>query len=143
MSTGPNLVDQTHASKDDEPSDVARGVASEGDETSVLRVRVAELVADNARLTEEVSARDGFLAVAAHELKNALTPVIAHVERLRHRLSIWQPEKIDASLTQIEHATGMFARRATTLLDVSRMTSGKLELERVKVKIGPLADVHR
>ena len=85
-----------------------------------------------------MSARDGFLAVAAHELKNALTPVVARVELLRHRMANWPPEKIESSLVQIEQVTAMFARRAATLLDVSRMTSGKLRLDRIEVKIGPV-----
>lgn len=103
-----------------------------------LARRVAELTVENARLVEEVSARNGFLAVAAHELKNALTPVVARVELLRHRLVSWPPEKIEANLILIEQATAIFSRRATTLLDVSRMTSGKLQLDQAAVSMAPV-----
>ena len=101
--------------------------------------RLAELTAENALLAEQVAARDSFLAVAAHELKNALTPVVGRLAMLRSRIAAMTPEKVRGSLDQIEQATAMFARRATTLLDVSRMTSGKLQLNRVAVDIGKVA----
>lgn len=112
-------------------------IAGENERDTFVR-RIAELTAENARLTQEVSARDGFLAVAAHELKNALTPVIARVDLVRRRLPNWPPEKVQSNLVQIEQAAQMFARRATTLLDVSRMTSGKLKLDCCKVKVVPV-----
>ncbi len=109
------------------------------DDVPKLRHRLAELTSENARLAEEVLARDGFLAVAAHELMNALTPVVARVDRLRLRMASWSPEKIVTNLEQIEHATALFARRATTLLDISRMTSGKLRLDHIGVPVAPVA----
>lgn len=113
-------------------------IASEHDIGELVH-RIAKLMAENTRLTEEVSARDGFLAVAAHELKNALTPVAARVELLRFRLARWSPQEIEANLVQIEQATAVFARRATTLLDVSRMTSGKFQVDKTEVMVGPVA----
>jgi hypothetical protein len=38
-----------------------------------LRRRLRELTEENARLAEQVAARDGFLALAAHELRNPMT----------------------------------------------------------------------
>ena len=40
-----------------------------------LQYRVAEL-------TEAVAARDAFIAVAAHELRNPMTPIIGQIELL-------------------------------------------------------------
>jgi signal transduction histidine kinase len=39
-----------------------------------LRYRIQALTVENARLSEAVAARDTFLAVAAHELRNTMTP---------------------------------------------------------------------
>ncbi|WP_419815542.1 sensor histidine kinase [Glacieibacterium sp.] len=103
-----------------------------------LTSRIAALSAENERLAEVVAARDGFLAVAAHELKNALTPVVARVEILRRRLDGWQPDKIESNLSQLEQAAGIFARRATTLLDVSRMAAGKLRLDKARIAVVPV-----
>jgi signal transduction histidine kinase len=89
-----------------------------------LRARVAEL-------TAAVAARDAFLAVAAHELRNPMTPIIGYVQRLRR---IVQNEassraEIDQAAARIEWLIGLYVKRATTLLDVSRITTGKLRVE--------------
>ena len=100
--------------------------------------RIAALLAENARLAEEVAARDNFLAVAAHELNNALTPVIARVDLLINRLDDWPSEKVHSNLMLIQQATATFSKRATTLLDVSRLTSGKFELDLTQVDVHPV-----
>ena len=101
-------------------------------------------------------ARDAFLAVAAHELRNPMTPVQGRIELLRRLL---QKERGAADLTdrlaqgleQIEWLTARYVRRATTLLDVSRATTGKLHLDVVAIDLcvlvreiaqsfGPIAD---
>ena len=43
---------------------------------------LADLRRRNAELTEAVAARDTFIAVAAHELRNPMTPMIGLVELL-------------------------------------------------------------
>ncbi len=94
---------------------------------------IAELQHEIARLNEAVSARDDFLAVTAHELKNGMTPVLGRVDILSRRAATLPPEEIVSALDYIVWLTKQFAKRATTLLDVSRMTSGVLQLDRVRV----------
>jgi two-component system, OmpR family, sensor kinase len=54
------------------------------DETSQeLCRRIRELTEENAHLAEQVAARDGFLALAAHELRNPMTPIVSRVALLR------------------------------------------------------------
>ena len=36
----------------------------------------------NAELTAAITARDQFLSVAAHELRNPMTPIYGHVQRM-------------------------------------------------------------
>jgi two-component system, OmpR family, sensor kinase len=48
------------------------------------------------------------------------------------------PDKIEQSLDQIEWLMTMFIKRATSLLDVSRITSDKLLLGRAKVSVREL-----
>jgi signal transduction histidine kinase len=48
-----------------------------------LRRRVRELTEQNAFLAEQVAARDGFLALAAHELRNPMTPIVSRIALLR------------------------------------------------------------
>jgi two-component system OmpR family sensor kinase len=106
-----------------------------------LRRRIFELTEENRWLAEKVAARDSFLAFAAHELRNPMTPMISRVAMLRHAVGEGniQPEKLARSLDELEWLIRHFIRCATTLLDVSRITTGKLRLERAEVDICAVA----
>lgn len=115
-------------------------VVTEDSFDALLR-RNAELSEANAHLTEAVAARDAFLAVAAHELRNPMTPIIGRVQLLRRMIGKpdFQMEKVDQRLDQIEGLITQYVKRATTLLDVSRMTTGKLNLSLAPVNASALA----
>lgn len=100
-----------------------------------LRRRIRELTEENARLTEKVTARDNFLAIAGHELRNPITPIMARISLLRRALAkgALTPDKLEAGLGQIELAISHFVKRTQTLLDVARITSGKLKIDLVDV----------
>ena len=105
-----------------------------------LRQCIEELTAENARLAEAVAARDAFLAIAAHELRNPMTPIIGRVSMLRRMIGNGRlhPDKIEEKLDQIEWLITMFIKRATTLLDVSRITSDSLQLAKIEVNVSEL-----
>jgi two-component system, OmpR family, sensor kinase len=93
------------------------------------RGRHAGLVAE---LMRAVHARDAFITIAAHELRNPMTPMLGYVE---HILSVAQrpesecPEAIIVALGRLANQMGEYIKRATTLLDVSRINAGKLRVE--------------
>ena len=93
------------------------------------RSQHARLVAE---LTQAVHARDAFIAIAAHELRNPMTPMLGYVE---HILSVGRrpesecPEAIIVALERLANLIGEYIKRATTLLDISRITAGKLRAE--------------
>jgi two-component system, OmpR family, sensor kinase len=86
---------------------------------------------ESAQLREAILARDDFIAVAGHELRNSMTPIIGRVQLLRRmiRKPDFRPEQFAEGLDQIESLVGHFIGRATTLLNVSRMSTGKLRLD--------------
>jgi two-component system OmpR family sensor kinase len=92
-------------------------------EIDALKKRIAEL-------ETAVAARDDFLAIAAHELRNPMTPILGQVERLNRLVTrgLCTSAQISAGLNLIEQIVRLFVKRSTTLLDVSRMTGGKLRL---------------
>lgn len=98
-----------------------------------LRAELDALKTENARLAEAVAARDNFLAFAAHELMNGVSPIVGRVDVLRLKLDVMTSERIAQELDRIAGLTAMFARRATTLLDISRLTSGGLRVDQVEV----------
>jgi signal transduction histidine kinase len=94
-------------------------------------VTLEELHRRNAELAEAVAARDTFIAVAAHELRNPMTPMIGQVDLLLKGLQTgrYTPEQIEQRLERIRQVMHHYVRRATALLDVSRITTGKFRLE--------------
>lgn len=102
-----------------------------------LRTRNAELMEENARLVEAIASRDAFLAIAAHELRNPMTPIIGRVSLLRH--IVGKPDcsadKIEKSLGDIEWLISRYIQRATTLLDISRVNTGNLKLDPALVNV--------
>ena len=85
----------------------------------------------NAELAAAVEARDTFIAVAAHELRNPMTPIVGQIELLLNgiRTGRCPPDQVEQRLQRIQNAMRHYVKRAGILLDVSRITSGKLQLE--------------
>ncbi len=92
---------------------------------------VERLRRENAELAAAVEARDTFIAVAAHELRNPMQPIIGQVELLLNgiRAGRCPPDQVEQRLERVQHAMRHYMKRAGILLDVSRITSGKLQLE--------------
>src|SRR5690348_14358491 len=89
-----------------------------------------ELQQRNAELRAAVAARDAFIAVAAHELRNPMTPMIGQIDLLLRglRAGRYTPQQIEQRLERVRLVMNHYLKRATTLLDVSRITTGKLIL---------------
>ncbi|MDR3533506.1 MAG: HAMP domain-containing sensor histidine kinase [Rhodopila sp.] len=98
-----------------------------------LQQRIAELA-------EAVAARDTFIAIAAHELRNPMTPMLGQVDLLLQgiRVGKYSPEQIEQRLERIRHVMSHYVKRAAVLLNVSRITSGKLTLEPVGCDLSDL-----
>ena len=89
-------------------------------------------------LEAEIRARDEFLAVAAHELRNPMTPIAAWVEllsNLSRREGSRIPHEILRGLERLEYLVDAYIRRATTLLDVARISSQNLQLSFTEVNL--------
>jgi two-component system, OmpR family, sensor kinase len=103
-------------------------------------VREAALAARVAELEAELRARNDFLAIAAHELRNPMTPISARLELLlakARQTTEGAPAGLVQSLETLERLVNAYLRRATTLLDVARI-SGKLKLQTAEVDLSAL-----
>jgi signal transduction histidine kinase len=104
-------------------------------EIGLLRAEGAEIKSQAAELREALVARDTFIAIAGRELRNSMGAVMLATTNLRFRaahcegLPDWVVERLDA----IAHQSWTFVRRATTLLDVSELTSGGSRRSRAHV----------
>lgn len=78
--------------------------------------------------------KDEFLAMLAHELRNPLTAVVSASHLLEDAAT--EDPQARRALTVIRRQTAHLARLVDDLLDVSRITRGKVELQRVPVDLG-------
>jgi signal transduction histidine kinase len=121
-----------------------------------LALANAELALANAQLEAEVAERrraetqlqqlagklrqadrrkDEFLATLAHELRNPLAPIRSAVGLLHGECS---GAAAQLSLDVIERQLRQLVRMVDDLLDVSRITHGRIELRRETTELGPL-----
>jgi len=109
-------------------------------EDEAILVQLAAIAAvgiENARLYEQVreqdQRKDEFLATLAHELRNPLAPIRTGLTVLK---LVDSPEDMAAAREMMERQVGHMVRLIDDLLDVSRITRGKVELkpERVDVR---------
>lgn len=100
------------------------GVGNDDDSVQHLYQRIAEL-------TEAVDARNAFISVAGHDLRNAITPIMGQVDLLMASVTAGKcsPQQVEERLERVQHTMIRYLKRARVLLDVSRLTSGKLRLE--------------
>jgi signal transduction histidine kinase len=98
------------------------------------------LVAD---LRAAVSARDDFLSVASHELRTPLTTLRLVTTTLSRRLARSHTESgsdLSRQIAVIDRQVGRLETLTAALLDVSRITSGRLALHLEPVDLVALVD---
>jgi len=78
--------------------------------------------------------KDEFLAMLGHELRNPLAPICTAVEVLLRQLPKNSPAL--ASIKIVERQTNHLTRLVDDLLDVSRITQGRIRLQRLPVEVG-------
>jgi signal transduction histidine kinase len=105
--------------------------ASNPEQVAALQRRIADLEG-------QLQARDNFLAIAAHELRNPMTPISARLELLLAKArgaSQSLPSAIVQGLERLEQLVDAYVRRATILLDIARFSSGNLRLHNTEVNL--------
>jgi PAS domain S-box-containing protein len=75
-----------------------------------------------------VEARDEFLAIAGHELRTPLTAILFHAESLVRSAETLAPREVAARAERVVRNAVRLARLVDELLDVSRITAGRLSL---------------
>ncbi len=125
-----------------------------GSNTDVHDMKQAEaaLQKQAAELSDLHGRRDEFLAMLSHELRNPLAPIINAVQMLRiqQRASGSSPQACE----MIERQVGQFVHLVDDLLEVSRISAGRIHLQRKPVDlqtivecsvetVRPLIDRHR
>jgi signal transduction histidine kinase len=106
--------------------------------------RRAAVAIDNARLYQEaqqaVHMRDQFLSIAAHELKTPLTSLLGYTQLVQRRTQREGTlnERDQRALTLVSDQAARLNRMVSSLLDLSRLESGQLSIERAPVDLRAL-----
>jgi len=91
-------------------------------------------------LQEADRRKNEFLAMLAHELRNPLAPMrnALQIMRLKASREIQRPEDlaIQSASAMMERQVGQMVRLVDDLLDVSRISRGKIELRRGRIELG-------
>ena len=111
---------------------------AEGRVESVLGIThdVTRRQAFRQQMIEQDRRKDEFLATLAHELRNPLAPIRTGLQLLK--LSPTR-ETVAQTLLIMERQLGQMVRLIDDLLDVSRITSGKIVLKRERVALQDIA----
>jgi PAS domain S-box-containing protein len=76
-------------------------------------------------------AKDEFLAMLGHELRNPLSPIVTAL----HLMTLRDPDALRHERTVIERQVTHLQRLVDDLLDISRITRGKIQLSRERLEL--------
>jgi len=110
--------------------------------THIAKIAIERHLADDAlkrhaaELIEANQRKDEFIAMLAHELRNPLAPIVTALELVRMRGD--DPVTLTRYRGVMERQIRHLIRLIDDLLDISRITQGKIELRRERVTIDGL-----
>ena len=112
----------------------------------VLQQQVEELTEENHALKEQLTDKEQFIAMVAHELRGPLTPIINYAQKLsRHVCSPETESDTNKRTTSIQRGTGIIIgqsnrmlRLVNDLLDAPRLSSGHFSLVRESCDLASL-----
>jgi PAS domain S-box-containing protein len=100
----------------------------------IERLRFEEALRDQEEALKEADRRkDEFLATLAHELRNPLAPICNAVELLRR--ADGDPALMEQVRSMMERQLAQMVRLIDDLLDISRITRGKLQLRKERIAL--------
>ncbi len=96
-----------------------------------------------AQAEEALEAREEFLSIASHELNSPLTSLKLRLQEVARSANVaeapLEPERLRRLIEVSERQLRRLSRLVADLLDVSRITTGQLTLEREELDLGELA----
>jgi PAS domain S-box-containing protein len=133
------------ARKDGQIIDVSVTISPVADETG--KIIGASAIARDVTAQEEVTKealriREQFISVAAHELRTPLTTMYARLQLVERRLARedLDPATVLRDVRLVRQAADRLKALIDRLLDISRITSGQLQLERVETDIAAMTE---
>jgi PAS domain S-box-containing protein len=114
--------------------DEARGPTTEERQLVETLTRTASIALENVRVEEALRQadrrKDEFLALLGHELRNPLAPILTALELMKLR-----GRGLERERAVIERQVRHMVQLVDDLLDISRITRGKIQLRRARVEV--------
>ncbi len=110
------------------------------------RSRLQRLTQEQAEALADLDRRkDEFLAMLSHELRNPLAPILnaallLRLHSTRNRLQGIENPILQQSASIIERQVGQLTRIVDELLEVSRITTGRIQLRQESIAVGVVAE---
>lgn len=101
-------------------------------------VDITRLQQVETELREQVEQRDQFLAMLSHELRNPLGAIINALRIVERLMANPAPRRVTNALDLIFRQARHMQRLLDDLLDVARLTRGKIQLRKVILDLRPL-----
>lgn len=101
--------------------------------TNLMRSQLSTLENAVARISTESRAKNDFIAVLAHELRNPLAPVMSAIDYLK--ISAPRNKEEDELLEMMSDMMQTVKRHLDDLLDVSRISEGKLTIKKKRIDL--------
>ena len=133
------------ARKDGQILDISVTISPVQDETGTIIGASAiarDVTAQQDATTEALRIREEFISVAAHELRTPLTTLYARLQLIERRLGRTEldPTAVVRELTLVRQAADRLKALIDRLLDVSRIRSGQLQLEREPTDVAAMIE---
>jgi signal transduction histidine kinase/ActR/RegA family two-component response regulator len=101
-----------------------------------IRDYLSELVLNQQALREADQRKDEFLAILAHELRNPLAPILNSLNLLK--LTSAQDTSTQRATAMMERQVNHMVRLVDDLLEVSRISRGKIELRKGPIELNAI-----
>ncbi len=113
--------------------------------------RRCSLAVDNARLYQQVvaerdraakasQAKDEFVAILSHELRNPLMPILGWARVLKNQSAIIQDPVLSGGVESLERNAQNIARLAEDCLDLTRISERKVQLEKEALDLNQVVE---
>ena len=101
-----------------------------------------DVTAQQYAITEAIRIRDEFISVAAHELRTPLTTLYARLQLIERRLGRKDPDPTNVmrDVTLVRQAADRLKTLIDRLLDISRIRSGQLQIERESTDLAAMIE---
>jgi PAS domain S-box-containing protein len=114
-------------------------VAATGTDITERKLAAERLRQISADFSEADRRKSEFLVTLAHELRNPLAPISNGLDAMR--LSADRPDIVARTRAMMERQVGQLSHLVDDLLDIARITSGKVELKKIRVDLAHILAV--